>query len=196
MQRTKRATFESLKSVIREEIAEIREDPVRWEKYLNASNRSKKELAWLGQVSKLLAKGGDDYLDRKIARAEDRENYRYYKHKVKEKARRAMNDLLKIVAISEVYDDSAWEEMFPVGNLALLVSAYVRREGLDMAQVLAGAIEGGMQAWLHDSAEWKLAQAFDYQVQVIMRSKPDLAAKLLLDAFQESVKDQGIVPKS
>jgi len=196
MRKNEKATFESLKAEIRQDIAEIRKDPKRWTRYLEGSNLAKAELDWVVQVSKLLAKGGDEYLDSKIATPEERKTYRYYKHKVKEKARRAMNDLLKIVAISEVYDDSAWEEMFPVGNLALLVSAYVRREGLDMAQVLAGAIEGGMQAWLHDSAEWKLAQAFDYQVQVIMRSKPDLAAKLLLDAFQESVKDQGIVPKS
>src|SRR5438093_12455504 len=107
-----------------------------------------------------------------------------------------MIDPFRLVAIWEVYGESAWAEMFPVALLAPRVCACVRREGVDMAQVLAGAIAGGMQAWLHDSAEWKLAQAFDYQVQVIMRSKPDLAAKLLLDAFQESVKDQGIVPKS
>src|SRR5437870_5439436 len=109
MQKSEKATFESLKAEIRQEIALIRKDPKRWTRYLEGSNLSKAELGWIVQVSKLLAKGGDEYLDSKIAGQDDRASYRYYKSKVKEKARRAMNDLLKVVAVSEAYDNVAWE---------------------------------------------------------------------------------------
>ena len=194
MRKNEKATFESLKAELRSGIAEIRKDPKRWTRYLEGSNLSKAELNWFVQVSKLLAKGGDAYLDSKIALAEDRRTYRYFKSKVKHKARRSMNDLLKIVAVSEVYDDAAWEEMFPTGNLAILLAAFVERQGLEAAQPLAAAIEIGMRGWALRKMEPKLAEAFDLQVPVMMRTKPDVMTKLVLEAFQEAVKDSEPVP--
>ena len=196
MRKNEKATFESLKAEIRQDIAEIRKDPKRWTRYLEGSNLAKAELDWVVQVSKLLAKGGDEYLDSKIATPEERKTYRYYKHKVKEKARRAMNDLLKIVAVSEAYDDAAWDEMFYVGNLAILLAAFVERQGLEAAQPLAAAIEIGMREWALRNMDAKLAEAFDLQVPVMMRTKPDVMTKLVVEALREAVKDSEAVPES
>ena len=196
MRKNEKATFESLKAEIRREIAEIRKDPKRWARYLEGSNLSKTEIGWIAQVSKLLAEGGVEYLDRKIARAEDRARHRYYKSKVKEKARRSMNDLLKIVAVSEAYDDAAWEEMFPTGNLAYLLAAFVERQGIEAVQPLAATIEIGMRGWALRNMDAKLAEAFDLQMPVMMRMKPDVMMKLSLEAFREAFKDSEAVPKA
>src|SRR5438552_16610580 len=180
MRKNEKATFESLKAEIRQDIAEIRKDPKRWTRYLEGSNLAKAELDWVVQVSKLLAKGGDEYLESKIATPEERKTYRYYKPKVKEKARRAMNDLLKIVAVSEAYDDAAWDEMFYVGNLAIGLGAFVARQGLEAAQPLAAAIEIGMRGRALLNTAVKLADALCLQVPLTMRTKTDVLTHVVV----------------
>lgn len=158
---------------------------------LESTNFSKRELEWIGKAARLFGTNSGASLDAKISSAKARQTYRYNKSRVKRRIEASVADLLRVLMASGAYDDRAWREMFPPSVLGAVVAGVVARQGLTTAQTLAGTIEMGVrESTKREYASYpsEVAQAFEVQVPVLLRFRPESMDGLVAGELQQFLK--------
>jgi hypothetical protein len=118
-----------------------------------------------------------------LKRAENR--YKNYKSRVKKKAVKETQDLVRFAWINQDYSDDALLEILPLSAIAFLVQTVVLRFGYEYAMAIASAIENGMRIYQRRVFR-ELPDLYEVSVPVMTRFKSETAGELSLELWKRA----------